>query len=87
MKAELDDASPGYANCRSMTRRYRAMVDFLANPGAVSVLLMFIWVPFALGAYLVDIWRPAETRRSLEKLGRRIRHTERTRPMTTADAH
>jgi hypothetical protein len=63
------------------------MGDFLSNPGAVSVVLMLIWVPFAVGAYFVDVWRPRHTRSSDEKLRHPTRHTEPTRPVVPASVH
>ena len=56
------------------------MEDFLSNPGAVSVLLMFIWVPFAVGAYFADVWDPERTRQRVHKLLHPIRHTEAETP-------
>jgi hypothetical protein len=47
------------------------------------LLLLFYWVPFALAAYLIEIWDPERTRRSLRELRDRIRHIHPHRPAAT----
>ena len=44
------------------------MVDFFLSPAFVIVLLLFYWVPFAVGAYFTDHWKPKHARESRRKL-------------------
>ncbi len=60
------------------------MFDFLENPAVVTLLILFIWVPFALGAWLDEVWDPKKTKRSLEKLLHPRRHTHPSRPAAAA---
>ena len=50
------------------------MGDFFLSPGFVTVLLLFYWVPFAVGAYFADHWKPERTRQWFQKLVHPTRH-------------
>ena len=57
-------------------------MDFFLSPAFVTVLLLFYWVPFAVGAYFVDVWKPRHTRDSSRELGEPTRHIRVNRPAT-----
>lgn len=57
-------------------------MDFFLSPTFVILLLMFYWVPFAVGAYFTDVWSPRRAQRSSRELGRRKRHMGLQRPAT-----
>ena len=52
------------------------MGDFFSSPAANILVLMFIWVPFALGAYLDEHWNRERARKLLHPM----RHIGRARP-------
>ena len=60
------------------------MANYFLNGPGMMVLLLFYWVPFALGAYFADVWEPEPTRRMLQKVFHPIRHV---RHMRAAHAH
>ena len=55
---------------------------------AVNVLLlMFYWVPFALGAWLVEHWNDEGARRQRQQLVHPIRYMRQNRPTQAIAAH
>jgi hypothetical protein len=55
---------------------------------AMHVLaLMFYWVPFALGAYLMEHWNTEHAQRWRAHLAHPIRHMRELRPAHTAAGH
>jgi hypothetical protein len=65
-------------------RERREAMDFFLSPGFVTVLLLFYWVPFAIGAYFADHWKPERTRESIRKLLHPRRHIRVNRPATAS---
>lgn len=62
------------------------MIDFLLSPAFVIGLLLFYWVPFALGAYLTEHRRKDGARHTWHKVSHAKRHTRRQRPIAPATA-
>lgn len=58
------------------------MVDVLLSPAFVTLLLLFYWVPFAVGAYITDVWMPRRAERSSHEVRRTKRHMGLHRPAT-----
>ena len=58
------------------------MLDLIQSPTFVTLLLLFYWVPFAVGAYYVDHWKPKHPRTSSRKLRHPTRHIRVNRPAT-----
>lgn len=58
------------------------MADLIQNPAFVTLLLLFYWVPFALGAWFVDVWKPRRAERSSPELRGPKRHMGLHRPAT-----
>ena len=56
------------------------MADFFLSPAFVILLLMFYWVPFAVGAWFVDVWKPRRDQRSTHELRPPERHMGLRRP-------
>jgi hypothetical protein len=62
---------------QAMEREEATMADFFVNgPGLVvmAFFFAFFWLPFALGAYLVEQWNPERARRLVHKLVHPTRH-------------
>jgi len=60
------------------------MIGILTSPAFHIFLLLLYWVPFALVAYLVEIWAPERRRRSQSRLEQPIRHIPADRHMPAA---
>lgn len=59
------------------------MADFFSHGVGLVVLqllFLFYWVPFALAAYLLEVWDPEATRAALRRLVHPIRHAPPGRP-------
>jgi hypothetical protein len=56
------------------------MGEFFLSPGFVTMLLLFYWVPFAVGAWFTDVYRPRHPQRSSRELRRPKRHMGLPRP-------
>ena len=61
-------------------------MDFFFSPAAQVLLLMFYWVPFAVGAYLVEHRKHEHARRAWRKLVHPIRHIQLQRHAATGAA-
>jgi hypothetical protein len=69
----------------AIDRREEAdMGDFFLSPAFVTMLLLFYWVPFAVGAYFADHYKPERTREWLHKHRRPTRHIGHGRHAPTA---
>jgi hypothetical protein len=61
-------------------------MDVFSSPAVQIVLLVFYWVPFAVGAYFVDHYDPERARRAWRKLVHPTRHIRLDRPAATGAA-
>jgi hypothetical protein len=82
-RSAADDPQSGYGECSAEWRKgRRAMADFFLSPTFVIMLLLFYWVPFAAGAWLVDVWSPRHSQRTSDELSHPKRHIRLDRPIT-----